>query len=97
MFYEVVLNISPFKRSLSASSRKEEKMTLELEEKGGGNLLSVLDSPTVFVNSSGLHPDRFMPEHTTHLSAAAAPSATVNYFIHGEYIVENLKVKPMNS
>lgn len=73
-------------------------MTLELEEKGGEkNLLSVLDSPTVFVNSSGLHPDRFMPEHTTHLSAAAAPPATVNYFIHGEYIVENLKVKPMNS
>lgn len=56
------------------------------------NLLSVLDSPTVLVNSSGHH-----PELTSYLLAAEVPSATVDYFLRGESTVENLKAQQMNS
>lgn len=41
----------------------------------------VFDLPRLLVNSSGLHPDQFMPEHESHLSAAARPAPVASYFI----------------
>lgn len=74
----MVLNISPFKRWAKCLFQERENSV------GRKKPVSVASLPTLLLNSSGLHPDQFLPVPESHLSDAVMLSPIASYFTSDE-------------
>lgn len=77
-FCKMVLNISPFKRWAKSLFQERENSV------GRKKPVSVASLPTLLLNSSGLHPDQFLPVPESHLSDAVMLSPIASYFTSDE-------------